>query len=118
MNAVLARYFEALRTHDWDALADCVAEDVHRTGPYRDEVRGRDAYVAFLAEVVPKLANYALDVQEVRALEGGGAVVRLTESMDHGGARHTHPEALLFDFDSAGRIARVDIYLKRPAPGA
>jgi hypothetical protein len=38
--------------------------------------------------------------------------------MDHEGTRRTHPEALLFDFDAEGRIARVDVYLKRPAPGA
>jgi uncharacterized protein (TIGR02246 family) len=115
---VLARYFDAMRAQDWDALADCVAPDVHRTGPYRDEVRGREAYVAFRVGVVPKLANYALDVQDVRPLADGGALVRLTESMDHEGTRRTHPEALLFDFDAEGRIARVDVYLKRSAPGA
>jgi hypothetical protein len=55
MKAVLERYFEAMRACDWPALAETLAEDVHRTGPFLDEVRGRDAYVEFLAGVIPKL---------------------------------------------------------------
>jgi hypothetical protein len=64
----LERYFEALRRHDWAALAACLAPDVHRTGPYLDEVRGRDAYRDFLAGVVPKLEGYALEVHAVEPL--------------------------------------------------
>ncbi len=111
---VLERYFAAMRAHDWEALAATLADDVHRTGPFLDEVRGKQAYVDFLAGVIPKLENYALDVARVRALDGGSALVELSESMDRGGRRETHPEALLFEFDAAGRIARVDIYIKRP----
>ena len=114
MTAVLERYFAAMRACDWPALAATLADDVHRTGPYLDEVRGRDAYVEFLAGVIPKLPNYALDVARIRALEGGAALVELSESMDRDGRRETYPEALLFEFDAAGRIARVDIYIKRP----
>lgn len=114
MRDVLERYFAALRKRDWAALADTLANEVHRTGPFLDEVRGKRAYVEFLAGVVPKLANYALDVARIRALEDGTALVELSESMDRDGQRETHPEALLFEFDAAGRIARVDIYIKRP----
>ena len=114
MKDVLLRYFDAMRRHDWEALADTLAEDVHRTGPFLDEVHGKRAYVEFLAGVIPKLANYALDVARIRTIEDGGAIVELSESMDRDGRRETHPEALLFEFDAAGRIARVDIYLKRP----
>jgi hypothetical protein len=111
---VLERYLDAMRRHDWAALADTLAEDVHRTGPFLDEVRGRAAYVAFLADVIPKLPNYALDVARIRAIDGGGAVVELSETIDRKGARFTTPEALLFEFDAAGRIARVDIFIKQP----
>ena len=111
---VLERYFAALRAHDWDALADTLADDVHRTGPFLDEVRGKRAYIEFLAGVIPTLANYALDVARIRALEDGTALVELSESMDRDGHRETHPEALLFEFDADGRIARVDIFIKRP----
>jgi hypothetical protein len=111
---VLERYFAALRTCDWRALADTLAEGVHRTGPYGDEVRGRNAYVAFLAGVIPTLPGYALDVARIRAIEGGAAVVELSETIDRDGARHTTREALLFELDAAGRIARVDVYFKQP----
>jgi hypothetical protein len=35
---VLDDSFDALRSRDWALLAKCVAEDVHRTGPYLDVV--------------------------------------------------------------------------------
>ena len=113
MSDVLERYFAALRAHDWRALADTLAPDVHRTGPYCDEVHGREAYVAFLTGVIPKLPNYALDVARIRAIAGGGAVVELSETIDRDGARFRTPEALLFEFDRDGRIARVDVYIKQ-----
>jgi uncharacterized protein (TIGR02246 family) len=113
---VLERYFAAMRTHDWEALADTLADDVHRTGPFLDVVRGKRAYVEFLAGVIPKLADYALDVARIRALEDGAALVELSESMVRGGTRRTYPEALLFEFDAAGRISRVDVFIKQP-PG-
>lgn len=111
--AVLERYFQALRDHDWAALRDCVSEDVHRTGPFLDVVQGRDAYANFLAGVVPKLENYALRVHDVHPVPGG-AWVRLSEHLDLDGTPTEHPEALYFGFAPDGRIARVDIYIKQP----
>ena len=111
---VLDRYFEALRTRNWESLAGCLAEDVHRTGPYLDVVRGRRAYVAFLAGVIPTLENYELKVRRVRALGSDSAVVELSEIADVAGVRTEFPEVLLFDFDAAGSIRRVDVYLKQP----
>jgi hypothetical protein len=111
---VLERYFAALRAHDWQGLADTLADDVHRTGPFLDVVEGKGAYVEFLAGVIPPLANYALDVARILVFDDGAALALLSESMDRDGRRETHPEALLFEFDAAGRIARVDVYIKRP----
>ena len=110
----LDSYFESLRTKDWKRLAECLAEDVHRTGPYLDVVRGREAYVAFLAKVIPTLRNYDLRVTRVRALAPAAAVVELSEFADVGGARREFPEVLLFDFDAAGLVSRVDVYIKQP----
>jgi hypothetical protein len=113
---VLEQYFEALRTRDWKRLAKCLAEDVERTGPYRDVVRGRQAYVDFLAKVIPSLSGYELVVRRVRRLDGGCAVAEISEFAEIDGARTETPEVLLFDFDEAGAILRVDIYIKqRPA---
>ena len=38
-----------LAAHAWPDVAACLAPDVERIGPYRDIVRGRDAYAEFLA---------------------------------------------------------------------
>lgn len=115
---VLERYFDALRTQDWDALADCLSEEVTRMGPYLDAIDGRDPYVAYLSRVIPTLQNYDLRVTRIDTLEGGSRLVRLCEILDVDGVSTEFPEALVFDFDSAGRIAHVDIYLKQlPTPG-
>lgn len=113
---VLERYFEALRRRDWEGLAGCLAEDVRRTGPYRDVVEGRQAYLEFLAGVIPALRNHALEVSRMRCFGDGGALVELCEVVDVDGVRTEFPEALVFDFDAAGRIRRLDIYLMQP-PG-
>ena len=113
---VLERYFAALRSQDWASLTECLAEDVHRTGPYLDVVEGRTAYVTFLSGVIPTLANYSLEVSRVRKVGEASAIAELTEKLDVDGVPREFPEALLFDFDEAGRILRVDIYVKRPPP--
>jgi len=113
---VLDRYFDALRAQDWESLASCLAEDVHRTGPYLDVVRGRQAYVEFLSRVIPTLRNYELRVRRARRLDADSAVVELSEIVDVSGVRTEFPEVLLFDFDEVGFIARIDIYVKQPPP--
>ena len=111
---VLERYFDAIRRHDWQQLAECLAEDVERTGPYLDVVRGRQAYVAFLSGLVPALRGYRLDVSGVRRLADGSALVQLRERVEVDGVAIEFPEAILFDFDAGGRIGRVAVYLQDP----
>ena len=110
----LDRYFEALRTHDWKGLESCLADDVHRTGPYLDVVRGKKAYVDFLSRVIPSLRNYELKISRVRSFDDKSALVELIEALDANGVRREFPEALLFDFNEEGLIQRVDIYIKQP----
>lgn len=114
---ILERYFDALRAQDWTALASCLSEDVHRTGPYLDDVRGRQPYVDFLSKVLPSLSNYELAVARIRTLAPRSAIVELSETVDIEGARKEFPEVLLFDFDAQGLISRVDIYIKQPLGG-
>ena len=92
----------------------CLADDVRRTGPYLDVVRGRQAYVEFLAGVIPALRNYELKVFRTREFDGGSALVELSETLDVDGVRTEFPEALLFDFDEEGLILRIDVYIKQP----
>jgi hypothetical protein len=112
----LERYLEALRTQDWESLASCLAEDVQRSGPYLDVVRGKQPYLGFLSKILPSLRNYQLKVSRVRNLEGGSALVELVEALDVDGVRKEFSEALLFDFDEEGLIRRVDVYMKQPPP--
>jgi hypothetical protein len=105
----LERYFEALRAQDWEGLATCLADDVHRTGPYLDSVRGRQAYVDFLAGVIPSLRGYELKVFRTRRLDDGSALVELSETVERDGVRTEFPEVILFEFNDGGRIQRVDI---------
>jgi len=112
---VLDRYVTALRTQDWEALSECLAQDVHRTGPYLDVVEGRADYIAFLAGVIPGLLNYDIRLSRIDRLEGGAALVRLSEFVDIAGVRTEIPEALVFEFNSEGEISCVDVYLKQVA---
>ena len=111
--AVLERYFDALRSHDWASLAECLAEDVHRTGPYLDVFRGKQAYVEFLSKKLPTLPNYKLAVARIRMIGESSAVAELEETIDVDGVPKSFPEAIFFDFDADGRILRVDIYVKK-----
>lgn len=110
----LEQYFEALRDQDWESLAACLAENVHRTGPYLDVIQGKHAYVEFLSGVIPTLRNYELKVLRIRELDSDSALVELSETLDVDGVRTEFPEALVFDFDEEGLILRIDIYIKQP----
>jgi predicted ester cyclase len=95
--------------HDWDAMAECVTDDVERTGPFCDVYRGKDAYVAFISELLPALGGYAMKVDRV-VYAGDVAMAELTESVDGTDT----PESLVFDLAADGRIARISIYIQRP----
>jgi ketosteroid isomerase-like protein len=98
--------------HDWDAMAACLADDVVRVGPFGDTYTPKAPYVAFLAALMPSLPGYSMDVH--RVVEAGRVVcVELTETIDVDGAPLETPEALVFDLDDEGRIARIAIYIQR-----
>jgi hypothetical protein len=89
---------------------------VVRRGPFGDDYEGRDAYVAFLAELIPTLPGYALEIERVVYAEGV-AFAELSETVEHDGAPVVTHETLVFDLAPDGRIARIAIYLRRaPQP--
>jgi len=110
---VLERFFDAMQRHDWERLASCLADDVLRTGPFLDVVRGKKAYVDFLAGVIPSLPNYSLAISSIHAFDATSALVKLSETLDVNGISTEFPEVLLFDFDEGGRIRCVDVYVKQ-----
>ena len=110
--AVVERYLDRMVAHDWEAMADCLADDVVRVGPFGDTYTPRGPYVAFLSALMPALPGYAMRVD--RVVEAGLMVlVELTETVEMAGSPLETPEALVFDMDEAGRIAHIAIYIQR-----
>jgi len=110
--SVVERYLDHIVAHDWEAVSACLAEDVVRVGPFGDTYTPRDAYVGFLAGLMPSLPGYSMRIDRV-VHAGRVSVVELTETVDFGGGPHETPEALVFDLDGDGRIAHIAIYIQR-----
>jgi ketosteroid isomerase-like protein len=117
---VVESYLAAVVAHDWDRLRSCLCDDVVRNGPFRDEYRGRDRYVAFLTELMPTLAGYSMDVTRVTYADSGRlAFAELAETVTVNGSPLRTEESLVFELDAdqrASPIARIDIYIKTTAP--
>jgi limonene-1,2-epoxide hydrolase len=120
MTDVVENYLAAVVDHDWEALRGCLCDDVVRNGPFRDEYRGRDDYVAFLSELMPTLAGYSMDVTRVTYADGGRvAFAELAETVTVNGSPLRTEESLVFELEGderVQRIARIDIYIKTSAP--
>lgn len=107
---VVERYLAALAAHDWPAVAETLAPDIERFGPYRDVYRGREPYTKFLAVTIDSLGGYQLDIDRV-LVAGGIVTVELRETVDDGDARLETCEAVVFD-TADGLITRVSVYLQ------
>jgi limonene-1,2-epoxide hydrolase len=107
---VVERYLTALTTQEWSALADTLAADVHRVGPYRDVCDGREAYTDFLTKTITALSGYELVVERTTA-SGGTVAVELSETVDNGADRLRTDEVVVFDV-ADGLIAQVRVYLQ------
>ena len=111
---VVEDYLDAVATQDWDRMRALVRDDVVRIGPFGDTYNGIDSYVAFLSALMPTLPGYSMDVARVTYVDGGRrAVAELSETVSVDGAPLVTPEALIFDLDGDGRIARIEIFTRR-----
>ncbi len=110
----ILRFFDALSRHDWDAVADCLADDfVFYPGPdERETVRGREAFVESDRELVEGLPDLTVEVLDVVA-EGDVVASRLRVSGTHQGefmgipASGNHVELEIANFsrcDEHGKI--------------
>lgn len=111
--AVVLEYLGTMVDHDWEGLAACLAPDVVRLGPYGDDYRGVDDYVAFLRTTLESLEGYAMRVDRVIAAAPTVVLAELSETVTIDGARLETPEAIVFDLAPDGRIARVAVFLRR-----
>jgi ketosteroid isomerase-like protein len=65
MTDIVARYLNAIASHDWDVVDECIADDIVRVGPYGDRYAGRDEYLAFIADLMPRLEGYVMKLERV-----------------------------------------------------
>ena len=107
---IVEQYLDAVTHHDWDALRRLLRDDVVRVGPFNDEYRGRDTYVAFLSALMPTLPDYSMDISRVTYADDR-AFAELAENV----AGTRTEEALVFELDG-DHIARIDIFIKTTAP--
>jgi ketosteroid isomerase-like protein len=114
--AVVERYLAAIASHRWDVVGECIADDIVRVGPYGDRFAGRDDYLAYLVDTMPKLAGYAMAVHRVTSVSEALAFAELVETVELDGKPMLTDEVLVFAFDDHGRIARVDIFIQTPRP--
>ena len=117
MTAVVERYLDAIIAHDWNALAACLSDDgFTRVGPWGDEYPDKAEYVAFIADLMPKLPGYEMRVDRVTYSDDRRlAVVELTETVEVEGLPHPTPEALVFDLDGdseQARIRRIQVFIQ------
>lgn len=113
---IIERYLGAIASHDWAVVDACIADDIIRVGPYGDRYAGRDDYMAFIAELMPKLAGYAMDLHRVSYLNDGLAYAELSETTELDGTPMVTSEVLVFALDGDLRIARVEIFIQTPRP--
>ena len=89
--AVVERYLATMVAHDFAAMADCLAEDVVRVGPYGDTYTPRGPYVDMLARLMPSLPGYSMAISRVTAVETL-VVAELSETVEIDGAPLVTPK--------------------------
>ena len=106
---VVAAYWAAAATRDWDAFGDLVAEDVVYEGPQtRERIRGRAAYVRFNVEGFP--GDWRLRVVRIIG-EGRGAASWIDFTNADG---TTQPGLCFFELNDDNRIARITDFWPDP----
>jgi ketosteroid isomerase-like protein len=115
MGGIVERYLDAIASHNWDVVDECIADDIVRVAPYGDRYAGRDEYLAFITDLMPKLAGYAMKLYRVTYPSDALAYVELSETVELDGKRMRTPEVLVFELGGDGRIARVEVYVQTPA---
>lgn len=110
----IERYLDGIASQDWTVVDECIADDIVRVGPYGDRFAGRDDYLAFLAELMPKLKGYLMETHRVTCVSDALAFAELTETVELDGKPMRTPEVLVFELNGDGRIARVGIFIQTP----
>jgi ketosteroid isomerase-like protein len=65
MADIIERYLGAIASQDWGVVNDCIADDVVRVGPCGDRFAGRDTYLAYICDTMPRLGGYSMKIERV-----------------------------------------------------
>jgi limonene-1,2-epoxide hydrolase len=115
-DGVVERYLESLIAHDWPAFAACLAEtDFTRIGPYHDVYSSKSEYVAFISELMPRLAGYEMSVLRV-TYAGHLAFAELSETVTLGDTAVRTPECVTFELTDDGLISRIEVFIQTMPP--
>jgi hypothetical protein len=112
MAGIVERYLDAIVSHDWDVVGECISDDIVRVGPYGDRFAGRGDYLPFISKTMPRLEGYSMDLHRVTYANDRLAFAELSETVAVDGAPMRTPEVLVFELDGDGRISRVDIFIQ------
>jgi ketosteroid isomerase-like protein len=115
MAGIVERYLHAIASHNWDVVDECITDDIVRVGPYGDRYEGRDAYLAYLADLMPRLKGYAMKLDRVTYAADGLVFAELSETVEVDGKATVTPEVLVFELTGDGRIAHVGIFIQTSA---
>jgi steroid delta-isomerase-like uncharacterized protein len=117
--ALIERYYAAFNRGDWNAMLDCLADDVVHDLNQGSRENGRDAFRAFLGRMDKSYAEQLKDIVVLSNADGSRAgaeyVVHGTYKVsDEGlppakGQKYVLPGGAFFDI-RGGRIARVTNY--------
>jgi predicted ester cyclase len=106
---VLAAYWAAAESRDWDTFAGLVAEQVVYEAPQaRERVRGRAAYLRFNMEGFP--GDWHLNVERIVGEGRHGA-----SWVEFSDAGERYPGVCFFELDEDARIARITDFWPAPA---
>lgn len=106
---VVAAYWAAAESRDWDTFAGLVADQVVYEAPQtRERVRGRSAYMRFNVEGFP--GDWHLRVERIV-----GEARHAASWVEFSDAGERYPGLCFFDLDEDGRIARITDFWPGPA---
>lgn len=98
----------------WDAIAACIDTDVfERVGNFK-EVMNWPTYRAFL-EGWARGSDWDCSFKRVTE-QGNLVLLELEERSSIGGVSNTVNSVSVYEFDAAGQIRHLDIYLQMPLP--
>lgn len=116
---LVQRYYDAFNRGDWNAMLECLSEDVAHDLNQGDRETGRPAFAAFLARME---ASYREQLRDIAVMANADGTRAAAEYVVHGeyhhddaglpkanGQRYVLPGGAFFTVE-AGRITRVSNY--------